>query len=120
MHREEEKLNSRQPRSEGVRRIVAACSIGLSGLWIFLLGCLSLATFHSSRSGFELSIGLFITVIGGVVFYFIPKWMSKIVYYIKNGFDLEKNCDDTASEVPKPSPPQTVPKPSLTDSILRE
>ncbi len=96
MNREEEKLKNRQPRSEGVRRIVAACSIGLSGLWILLLGCLSLAHFHSSRSGFELSIGLFFALIGGVALYFLPKGICKFVFWIKDGFDLDKKRDDTA------------------------
>jgi hypothetical protein len=86
---------TKQPRSEGVRSIVFACSIALSGYWMFS-GCFYLAGCLLSRSRSQFSSGLFVTIIGSVVSYFIPKWISKFAYWIKDGFDLDKKRDDTA------------------------
>lgn len=95
MHREEDKLKKRQPRSEGVRRIVVACSAGLSGVWV-AIGCLCMvySLIHHSRS--DASICLFFTLIGGATLYFLPKGVCTFVYWIKDGFDLDKKRDDTA------------------------
>ena len=88
------RLKSKQPRSEGVRELVFACSVTLSGLWTFIMGCLSLSHFLTTRDGIESLTMLFFTLIGGITLYLLPKGVCKFVYRIKSGTDLDKKGDE--------------------------
>lgn len=60
------------------------------------MGCLSLSHYLLTRDAIEFSIAFFFTLIGGVALYFLPKGICKFVYWIKDGFDLDKKRNDAA------------------------
>lgn len=58
------------------------------------MGCLSLSHYLMTRDGIESSFFLFFTLIGGVALYLLPKGICKFVYWVKDGFDLDKKHND--------------------------
>lgn len=83
-------MNTNQPRSQGVRRIVLTCSVALAVLPVFwMLGALigNLGTLSYTEIAYCVVVG----VIGSVLFFLIPRAISKIVYWIVEGFREDKN-----------------------------
>ena len=83
-------MNSKQPRSEGVRRIVFTCSVVLvvfPVIWMFgaLIGNLG------DLSDMEIAFCILIGVMGSIVFFLIPRAIAKITYWIIDGFREDKN-----------------------------
>ena len=83
-------MNTKQPQSEGVRRIVIVCSVALAVLpVIWMLGALT-----SSLGGLsytEIAYCILVGVIGSVLFFLIPRAIAKIVYWIIEGFREDRN-----------------------------
>lgn len=72
-------------RSEGVRRITQACSIIILLAWV--------AFIFISSSGFSnlKSEEWIIVVIGMAASYVIPQIISRVIYWVKDGFSQDKN-----------------------------
>ncbi len=83
-------MNTKQPRSEGVRRIVLACSVALAVLpVIWMLGALISSLGELSYT--EITYCILIGVIGSIVFFLIPRAIAKIAYWIIDGFREDRN-----------------------------
>ena len=81
-------MNTKQPRSEGVRRIVLACSIVLVALWgIWALSTVAERVLRDNK----LIYSLVLAVASGTVLFFIPKTIPDLLACIKDGFGLNKN-----------------------------
>ena len=83
-------MSTKQPRSEGVRRMVLACSVVLAVLpLLWLLGALigNLGDLSSS----EVAFCILIAAIGCIVFFLVPGVIAKIAYWIIDGFCEDKN-----------------------------
>ena len=83
-------MSTKPPRSEGVRRIVLACSVVLAVLpLLWLLGALigNLGDLSSS----EVAFCILIAAIGCIVFFLIPRAIAKLTYWIIDGFCEDKN-----------------------------
>ena len=83
-------MNSKQSRSEGVRRIVLTCSVVLVVFpifWMFgaLIGNLG------NLSDVEIAFCILIGVMGSIVFFLIPRAIAKIAYWIIDGFREDEN-----------------------------
>ena len=83
-------MKSKQPRSEGVRRIVLTCSVALAVLPVFwmlaaLVGNLSALSFA------EIAYCVLVGVVGSVLFFLVPRAIAKIVYWIVEGFREDRN-----------------------------
>ena len=81
-------MNIKQPRSEGIRRIVFACSVVLVALWA--MWALSTIAERVLR-GNELIYSIFLAVASGTALFFIPKTIPDLLAWIKDGFGLNKN-----------------------------
>ena len=96
-------LETKQPRSEGIRRMTLACSIVLPASWaLWALVAVTEAVLienHDLRLeevGFSnLCVLFIIIVIYCIALYLLPKAIAKLVYWIKDGFSLTET-DDTA------------------------
>ena len=83
-------MNTKQPRSEGVRRIVLTCSVALAVLPVFwMLG--ALIGNLGALSYMEIAYCILMGVIGSVVFFLIPRAIAKTAYWIIDGFREDKN-----------------------------
>ena len=83
-------MSTKPPRSEGVRRIVLACSVVLAVLpLLWLLGALigNLGDLSSS----EVTFCILIAAIGCIVLFLIPRAITKLAYWIIDGFCEDKN-----------------------------
>ena len=83
-------MNTKQPRSEGVRRIVLTCSVVLvvfPVFWMFgaLIGNLG------DLADMEIVFCILIGVMGSIVFFLIPRAIAKITYWIIDGYREDKN-----------------------------
>ena len=83
-------MNTKQPRSEGVRRIVLTCSVVLVVFpifWMFgaLIGNLG------DLSDKEIAFCILIGVMGSIGFFLIPRAIAKNEYWIIDGFREDKN-----------------------------
>lgn len=83
-------MNTKQSRSEGVRRIVLTCSVVLVVFpifWMFgaLIGNLG------DLSDMEIAFCILIGVMGSIVFFLIPRAIAKTTYWIIDGFREDKN-----------------------------
>jgi len=81
----------KKKRSEGVRRIVAFFSLGLSLVWV--VGWCSIIILIGKESGFKdvnwISLSLW-TISITAVLYFTPRLIAKIIYWIIGGFQDDK------------------------------
>ena len=80
-------MNTKQPQSEGVRRIVIVCSVVLSVLWVMcavgMIGKINLR-------GNELGYFVMCIVISGIVLFFTPGVIPKLIYWISDGFSIDR------------------------------
>ena len=83
-------MKSKQPRSEGVRRIVLTCSVTLAVLPVFWM-LAALGGNLGALSYVEIAYCVLMGVIGSIVFFLIPKAIAKIVYWIVDGFREDRN-----------------------------
>ncbi|MDE0040706.1 MAG: hypothetical protein OXT74_01610 [Candidatus Poribacteria bacterium] len=83
-------MNTKQPQSEGIRRIVLACSVVLAVLPVFwMLG--ALIGNLGGLSYTEIAYCILVGVIGSIVFFLIPRAIAKIAYWIIDGFREDRN-----------------------------
>lgn len=83
-------MKSKQPRSEGVRRIVLTCSVALAVLPVFWM-LAALGGNLGALSFTEIAYCVLMGVIGSVLFFLIPRAIAKIVYWIIEGFREDRN-----------------------------
>ena len=80
-------MNTKQPRSEGVRRIVIVCSVVLPVLWVmWAIGAIG----EINLRGNELAYFAICVVVFGIVLFFTPGVIPKLIYWISDGFSIDK------------------------------
>ena len=80
-------MNTKQPQSEGVRRIVIVCSVVLSVLWVMCtVGMIGKINLH----GNELGYFVICIVVSGIVLFFTPGVIPKLIYWISDGFSIDR------------------------------
>ena len=78
-------MNTKQPRSEGVRRIVIVCSVVLPVLWVmWAIG--AIGEIIGDLSDKEIAFCILIGVMGSIGFFLIPRAIAKNEYWIIDGF----------------------------------
>ena len=74
-------MNTKQPRSDGVRRIVLTCSVALAVFPVFWMSGALIGNL-GDLSDTEIVFCILIGVISSIVFFLIPREIAKIIYWI--------------------------------------
>lgn len=90
-------MNTKQPQSEGVRRIVIVCSVVLPVLWV-MLAIRAIGEFNLNEN--ELGYFVICAVVSGIVLFFTPGVIPKLIYWISDGFSIDRKIT-TKTKLPR-------------------